>query len=78
MGIINMMIVVPMLLQSVTFGWVFTNILGDNPSNAIRFAGAFLAIAGLLMLWIKEPPIVRSVDDVAHMPVATQGEGTTA
>ena len=70
MGIINMMIVVPMLIQSVTFGWIFTNVLGDNPSNAIRFAAVFLAIAGLLMLWIKEPRSVRDVDDVAHMPMA--------
>ena len=70
MGIINMMIVVPMLIQSVTFGWVFTNVLGDNPSNAIRFAAVFLAIAGLVMLWIKEPRSVRDVDDVAHMPMA--------
>ena len=28
----------------------------------------FLAIAGLVMLWIKEPRSVRDVDDVAHMP----------
>jgi maltose/moltooligosaccharide transporter len=70
MGIINMMIVVPMLIQSLTFGTIFHNLLGDDPNNAIRFAGAFLAIAGLLMLWIKEPPIVRDVDDVNHMPVA--------
>ncbi|HEY5979383.1 MAG TPA: MFS transporter [Microlunatus sp.] len=70
MGIINMMIVIPMLIQSVTFGFVFQNFLGDNPSNAIRFAGVFLAIAGLLMLWIKEPRSVRDVDDVAHMPMA--------
>ena len=70
MGIINMMIVIPMLIQSVTFGFVFQNFLGDNPSNAIRFAAVFLAIAGLLMLWIKEPRIVRDVDDVAHMPMA--------
>ena len=39
MGIINMMIVVPMLIQSLTFGWIFSNFLGDNPNNAIRFAG---------------------------------------
>lgn len=70
MGIINMMIVIPMLIQSVTFGPIFQNFLGGDPGNAIRFAGAFLAIAALLMLWIKEPPIVRDVDDVNHMPVA--------
>jgi maltose/moltooligosaccharide transporter len=45
-------------------------VLGDNPSNAIRFAAVFLAIAGLLMLWIKEPRSVRDVDDVTHMPMA--------
>ena len=70
MGIINMMIVIPMLIQSVTFGFVFQNLLGDDPGNAIRFAGVFLGIAALLMLWIKEPPIVRDVDEVNHMPMA--------
>ena len=33
MGIINMMIVVPMLIHSVTFGWVYSNILGDLPEQ---------------------------------------------
>jgi maltose/moltooligosaccharide transporter len=68
MGIINMMIVIPMLIQSLTFGWIYKNLLGDNPNNAIRFAAVFLGIAGVLMLWIKEPPIVRDVDDVAYLP----------
>ncbi len=75
MGIINMMIVVPMLIQSVTFGPVYSGLLGDDPSNAIRFAAAFLAIAGLLMLWIKEPPIVRDVDDVATCPLPATEKG---
>nr|WP_276610742.1 MFS transporter [Kineococcus siccus] len=70
MGIINMMIVVPMLIQSLTFGPVYQNLLGDTPGNAIRFAGVFLAIAAVTMLWIKEPPIVRNVDEVSHMPSA--------
>jgi len=68
MGIINMMIVVPMLIQSLTFGWIYENFLGGNPNNAIRFAAVFLGIAGVVMLWIKEPPIVRDVDDVAYLP----------
>lgn len=62
MGIINMMIVIPMLIQSVTFGAIYQSILGDNPNNAIRFAAVFLALAALAMQWIKEPPIVRDVD----------------
>ena len=70
MGIINMMIVVPMLIQSVTFGAIYENVLGANPNNAIRFAGVLLGLAGLTMLWIKEPPIVRDVDEVSYMPSA--------
>ena len=33
MGIINMMIVVPMLIQSVTFGWIFENLSGRQPEQ---------------------------------------------
>ncbi|MET9343230.1 MFS transporter [Nonomuraea sp. NPDC003804] len=68
MGIINMMIVVPMLIQTVTFGWIFENLLGGDPTNAIMFAGVLLAVAALTMTWIKEPPIVRDVDDLLEMP----------
>jgi maltose/moltooligosaccharide transporter len=68
MGIINMMIVVPMLIQTVTFGAIYSSILGDRASNAITFAGILLALAAAAMLWIKEPPIVRDVDDVLQMP----------
>ena len=68
MGIINMMIVIPMLIHSVTFSWVYTNVLGENPNNAITFAALGLAAAAIAMLWIREPPIVRDVDDVMAMP----------
>jgi maltose/moltooligosaccharide transporter len=68
MGIINMMIVIPMLIQNVTFGRIYSSILGGNPNNAIMFAGVFLALAAVAMAWIKEPPIVRDVDDVMVMP----------
>ena len=64
MGIVNMMIVIPMLIQTLTFGPIFKHVLGNNPNNAIWFAAASLGIAGLSMLWIKEPPIVRDVDAV--------------
>jgi maltose/moltooligosaccharide transporter len=64
MGIINMMIVIPMLIQTVTFGAIYKYVLGDNPNNAITFAAILLAIAALAMTWIKEPRIVRDVDAV--------------
>lgn len=68
MGIINMMIVVPMLIQTVTFGAIYANVLGSDPNNAITFAGILLGVAALTMTWIKEPPIVRDVDAVMAMP----------
>ncbi|RRD48554.1 MFS transporter [Arachnia propionica] len=64
MGIINMMIVIPMLIQTITFGTVYRWI-GDDPGHAITFAAVFLALAGVAMLWIKEPPIVKDVDDLS-------------
>lgn len=64
MGIINMMIVIPMLIQTLTFGPIYKHVLGDNPHNAITAAAVLLACAALAMLWIKEPPIVRDVEDI--------------
>ena len=64
MGIINMMIVIPMLIQTLTFGAIYKNLLGGNPNNAIMAAGILLGIAGLVMLWVKEPPIVRDIESV--------------
>ncbi|WP_373740379.1 MFS transporter [Neisseria sp.] len=53
MGVVNMMIVIPMLIQTVTFGSIYENLLGTNPANAMTFAGVFLAIAAFLTLLIK-------------------------
>ncbi len=48
MGIINMMIVIPMLLQTVSFGGIYAELLGNNPTNAILMAALFMLIAGIL------------------------------
>lgn len=53
MGIINMMIVIPMLLQTVTFGFVLKNFLGSDPAKAILFAGVLLLIAAIATLRVK-------------------------
>lgn len=50
MGIINMMIVIPMLLQTVSFGEIYTKCLNNNPTNAILLAATFMLIAGMLTL----------------------------
>ena len=50
MGIVNMMIVIPMLIQTVSFGPIIKNLLGNNAVNAILFGGAFFIIAAILAL----------------------------
>lgn len=54
MGIINMMIVIPMILQTLSFGFISKYILSNNPGFAITFAGALLLLAALATLRIKE------------------------
>ena len=56
MGIINMMIVIPMLLQTVSFGYILENFLNDDPGKAITFAGVLLLIAALATILIKAKP----------------------
>ncbi len=53
MGIVNMMIVVPMILQTVTFGYIYKHFLGEHPSYAILFASVLLLLAALATLRIK-------------------------
>ena len=53
MGIINMMIVLPMLLQTVTFGYILRTFLNNDSGNAILFAGVLLLIAALATLRIE-------------------------
>lgn len=53
MGIINMMIVIPMLVYSLVFGKIFDVLLRGEPVNAIYFGAVFLMIAALLTLNIR-------------------------
>jgi maltose/moltooligosaccharide transporter len=56
MGIINMMIVIPMLIQTTTFGYILKHFLNNDPGKAISFGGVFLLIASALTLFIKSEP----------------------
>lgn len=60
MGIINMMIVIPMILQNLSFGFILKHFLDNDPRNAITFAGALLAIAALATAFIKPSPSKQS------------------
>ena len=57
MGIVNMMIVVPMILQTLSFGYIYEHFLGKNPNNAMTFAGALLFLAALATMRIKQTTI---------------------
>ncbi|MDE2392652.1 MAG: MFS transporter [Cytophagales bacterium] len=60
MGIINMMIVIPMILQNLSFGFILKHFLDNDPRNAITFAGALLAIAAVATAFIKSSPSKQS------------------
>jgi maltose/moltooligosaccharide transporter len=53
MGIINMMIVIPMILQNLSFGFILKNYLNNDPAKAISFAGILLIIAAFATSLIK-------------------------
>lgn len=53
MGVINMMIVIPMLIQTVSFGFIYKYFLGNNPSNAIVMAGVLFLMASFSVILIK-------------------------
>jgi maltose/moltooligosaccharide transporter len=73
MGILNMMIVVPMLIQTVTFGWIYQNFLDDSGTNAMIMAGALLGCAALAILWVNSP---RSDEDSSIVPLSGPREIT--
>lgn len=50
MGILNMMIVIPMGIETLTFGPIYKYLLGGNAVNAILFGGVFFVIAAVLAL----------------------------
>lgn len=54
MGIINMMIVIPMILQTLSFGFISKNFLGNDAGQAVTFAGVLLLIAAAATLLIKD------------------------
>ena len=61
MGIINMMIVLPMLIQTLTFGYILKHFLHNDPSKAILFAGVLLLIAAAATLLIKNKKLTNDI-----------------
>lgn len=59
MGIVNMMIVIPMLIQTVSFGPIVKYLLGNSAENAILMGGIFFVIAALLATRLKVPRVIK-------------------
>ena len=55
MGIFNMFIVIPMIIQIFSVQYFVYDLLGQNPINIIRLAGSFLIIGGLFSLFVSQP-----------------------
>ena len=53
MGIINMMIVIPMFIQTISFGYIMKHFLQNDPRQAITFAGVLLVCAAIFTLFIS-------------------------
>lgn len=55
MGIFNMMIVAPMLLNAATMPLYFDSWLGGDARNALTLCGVLMGMAALCVLWAREP-----------------------
>jgi maltose/moltooligosaccharide transporter len=68
MGIFNMFIVIPMMIQIFTLPLVYRSLLGGDPRNVIRLAGALLLCAAVAVLFVRT---ARRVDTVGAAEPAT-------
>ena len=55
MGIFNMFIVIPMLIQSVTLPLFYRPLLGGDPRHVLMLAGALLIAAAVATLFVRVP-----------------------
>jgi maltose/moltooligosaccharide transporter len=60
-----MMIVIPMLIYSLSFGAIFNGFLGKEPVNAIYFGAVFLLIAAGATMLIK----TKKIEGDVNMPM---------
>ena len=55
MGIFNMFIVIPMLIQSLTMPLLYRPVLGGDPRNVLLLAGVMMLAAGVATLLVRTP-----------------------
>ena len=56
MGIFNMFIVIPMIIQMLTLPLFYDSLLGGNPANVIRLSGTLLLCAAVAVLFVQAAP----------------------
>ena len=54
MGIFNFFIVLPEIIASLTFGWVMSNVLGNDRLTAVMTGGMLMLVAAALSLRVRE------------------------
>ncbi|MFA9275662.1 MAG: MFS transporter [Candidatus Aquirickettsiella gammari] len=60
MGIFNIFIVIPMIIQIFTLPLIYRSLLGANPENVIRLAGALLICAAISVGFVRLQSAERS------------------
>lgn len=69
MGIFNMFIVIPMMIQIFTLPLYYNTLLSGNPQNVIRLAGVLLLCAAVAVLFVK---VSKGANDTA-VPIGATG-----
>ena len=61
------MIVIPMLFQTTTFGYILKNFLDNDPGKAISFGGVLLLLAAVATLFVQSANENENKDAVMTM-----------
>jgi maltose/moltooligosaccharide transporter len=70
MGIFNMFIVIPMLIQGATMGWIMKNWLGNDPGKVLMVAGVLMLCAAVAASLVKVQKATSVLDEPANVPGA--------
>ena len=70
MGIFNMFIVIPMMIEIFTLPLIYRTFLGGNPANVIRLAGGLLICAAVAALFVRVAPQREDVAELAESRAA--------
>ena len=70
MGVFNMFIVIPMLIQNVSMPLYYNSWLNGNPENAIRQAGIMLILGAISVVFIKNRSFRKNYSNLAESEIS--------